>query len=740
MDPNNITKFLVPAMKNVHAFLSKQNLDATIKFSSPLALSVLNSSFPASSGSFKSKLVKPVIKVGDRMASTGDSNKIEAKPKNAASYSKNLVNHVLSGSGTPKAQRVAHCLSHCHRHPILPSYMAADTDLYSIVFPASNDPVGRAELLRFDQITEDQATVKTNKIGHRAKPRPYIIDRTISVLCGEYPINWPGRYVLQVPSTSSWGYYQPMYSWVDEGGFVNDSLGIPLQDSQGRPYRYNNFLSSRPTYGPEYYYLPQAPPPAPLSILTKPPIFGLRLHPPPSPLMLDEQFVHPPSNYFLTKHFPAILNTDPHQSPPSPPFSPRKLAITPVIPVYEEGVYSCTSYMDDFVFTPSEAYQQLPPDTIVSLPPPTYKRLVYPRPTPPQATRQHILPFLTQPTPSPSPPRRKRKSTTRSSLVLPTPSPPPFPKVQFIEPFVSFPSLPFTLYRTPSILDLVIYGHLMCTDITLQLYIPPSIFLPNTSTILIAPDRIHPRLPPFDQNKLKDKKIPVQSLPKPTRFELKYYPGVNYDTPQLPANATRATEVDAEHYYQNFMVKCSKEASSSGLSEEEKAQTLMVRGYRWKSPYKVYHFSDSSAAFLRNERHEIDFDALSRKYFIHTALLNLDLYKDAWQSVTDTWYKPPIYNWCTDIPPWRPGLPMPWDPPITALEPEELLVDEEPLSDPVVAEPISVAPSTAITPAPAPQVVTMDVIDNLKRDIDTKFDRLYALLASSLPHRVPPPS
>ncbi|KAL2326147.1 hypothetical protein Fmac_025205 [Flemingia macrophylla] len=456
----------------------------------------------------------------------------------------------------------------------------------------------------------------------------------------------------------------------------------------------------------------------------------------------DEQFVYPPSDYFLTKHFPAILNSDPHISPPSPPLSPRKLAITPIIPVYEEGVYSYTPYMDDFVFTPSAAYQQLPPDAIVALPPPTYKRIVYPRPvlkqqpwTPPQATRQHILPLLTQPTLPSSPPRRKRKSTTRSSLVLSDPSPPPFPKVQFIEPCDSFPYIPFTLYITPNILDLAIFAHLrMCTATTLHLYIPPSVFLPDTANILIAPDRIHPRLPPIDPNRLKDSKLSVQSLPRPTRFELYYYPGVNCDTPQLPANATRATEADAEQYYQNFMVKCSKEASSSGLTAEEKAQTLMVRGYRWKSPCKVYHFSDSSAAFIRYERNEIDFDALSGKYFIHTALLNLDLYKDACQSVTDTWYKPPVHAWCKDIPPWRPGLPMPWDPPVTHVEPEE------PSSEPVVAEPISVVPSTEITTSSAPQVVTMDVIDQLKSDIDAKFDKLYALLASSLPRQDPPPS
>ncbi|KAL2326479.1 hypothetical protein Fmac_025537 [Flemingia macrophylla] len=50
-------------MKNVHASLSKQNPNAAIKVSSPLELSVLQSSFPTSSGSFKSELIEPVIKL-----------------------------------------------------------------------------------------------------------------------------------------------------------------------------------------------------------------------------------------------------------------------------------------------------------------------------------------------------------------------------------------------------------------------------------------------------------------------------------------------------------------------------------------------------------------------------------------------------------------------------------------------------------------------------------------------------
>lgn len=62
VDPQNTTNYLVPAMKNVHASLVKQNLDNAIKISSPIALSALQSSYPTSSGSFKPELIEPVIK------------------------------------------------------------------------------------------------------------------------------------------------------------------------------------------------------------------------------------------------------------------------------------------------------------------------------------------------------------------------------------------------------------------------------------------------------------------------------------------------------------------------------------------------------------------------------------------------------------------------------------------------------------------------------------------------------
>ncbi|XP_059277298.1 glucan endo-1,3-beta-glucosidase 12-like [Lycium ferocissimum] len=61
-DPNNTTRFLVPAMKNVYSSLVKYNVASKIKVTSPVALSALGNSYPSSSGSFKPDLIEPVIK------------------------------------------------------------------------------------------------------------------------------------------------------------------------------------------------------------------------------------------------------------------------------------------------------------------------------------------------------------------------------------------------------------------------------------------------------------------------------------------------------------------------------------------------------------------------------------------------------------------------------------------------------------------------------------------------------
>ncbi|CAI9760402.1 unnamed protein product [Fraxinus pennsylvanica] len=53
---------LVPAMKNIYASLLKYDVASKIKVSSPLALRILQSSYPPSSGSFKPDLIEPVFK------------------------------------------------------------------------------------------------------------------------------------------------------------------------------------------------------------------------------------------------------------------------------------------------------------------------------------------------------------------------------------------------------------------------------------------------------------------------------------------------------------------------------------------------------------------------------------------------------------------------------------------------------------------------------------------------------
>lgn len=62
VDTHNTTKYLIPAMKNIHKALVKFNLHNSIKISSPIALSALGSSYPSSTGSFKPELIEPVIK------------------------------------------------------------------------------------------------------------------------------------------------------------------------------------------------------------------------------------------------------------------------------------------------------------------------------------------------------------------------------------------------------------------------------------------------------------------------------------------------------------------------------------------------------------------------------------------------------------------------------------------------------------------------------------------------------
>ncbi|KAK8495368.1 hypothetical protein V6N11_035076 [Hibiscus sabdariffa] len=81
VDPKNTTKYLVPAMKNIHASLVKSKLDSSIKISSPVAFSALQNSYPSSAGSFKQELIEPVIKpMLDFLKQTGSYLMVNAYP------------------------------------------------------------------------------------------------------------------------------------------------------------------------------------------------------------------------------------------------------------------------------------------------------------------------------------------------------------------------------------------------------------------------------------------------------------------------------------------------------------------------------------------------------------------------------------------------------------------------------------------------------------------------------------
>ncbi|KAL8131174.1 hypothetical protein AgCh_007193 [Apium graveolens] len=81
VDPKNTTRFLLPAMQNVHNALVKYNLDKFIKVSSPIALSALQNSYPSSSGSFKPELIGSVIRpMLEFLRKTGSDLMVNAYP------------------------------------------------------------------------------------------------------------------------------------------------------------------------------------------------------------------------------------------------------------------------------------------------------------------------------------------------------------------------------------------------------------------------------------------------------------------------------------------------------------------------------------------------------------------------------------------------------------------------------------------------------------------------------------
>ena len=81
VDPNNTTRYLIPAMKNLHDALVKNDFNNDIKISSPIAFSAIQNSFPSSAGSFPPELVESVVKpLLDFLRQTGSYLMINAYP------------------------------------------------------------------------------------------------------------------------------------------------------------------------------------------------------------------------------------------------------------------------------------------------------------------------------------------------------------------------------------------------------------------------------------------------------------------------------------------------------------------------------------------------------------------------------------------------------------------------------------------------------------------------------------
>ena len=81
VDPNNTTRYLIPAMKNLYDALVNNDFNNDIKISSPIAFSAIQNSFPSSAGCFPPELVESVFKpLLDFLRQTGSYLMINAYP------------------------------------------------------------------------------------------------------------------------------------------------------------------------------------------------------------------------------------------------------------------------------------------------------------------------------------------------------------------------------------------------------------------------------------------------------------------------------------------------------------------------------------------------------------------------------------------------------------------------------------------------------------------------------------
>lgn len=134
---------------------------------------------------------------------------------------------------------------------------------------------------------------------------------------------------------------------------------------------------------------------------------------------------------------------------------------------------------------------------------------------------------------------------------------------------------------------------------------PPSIRITPTTAIKILPDRICPRLPMVYLNKNKDLKkyrsqatLPTPFYFKPT-FGLQKSPEVDLGFLWQISEKREVEEKDTKTFWEKHILDCEQQASTSGLSDEEKEEIVTVPGQSFKCFRPIYMVDDILGLPLR---------------------------------------------------------------------------------------------------------------------------------------------
>ncbi|KAL2341406.1 hypothetical protein Fmac_009346 [Flemingia macrophylla] len=658
------------------------------------------------------------------------------------------------------------------RHPKLPAVFPDSQNIYDVIFPGTANPDTGYELLKYGvNRSMDRDVWKSNRIGKTLKPRSDITDKSISVLCELYPIDWPGRYIFQIPGRRKMDFYAPICSWLPNGIPVVDEQGNPVLDSEGQPTYKDLPTSARATYGSEYYANPSAPtllipgqkgyvPPVepPVHLLYEPPELSVK---PRTKVPyttewrlkyitntksveytvdeLEEQFRQLMTKAELDIKYHLLLESDnaasevaasesepvAYEDAPSdevPTSAILSSSHTEVVP------YLYKPYIPHMSHVASAAYRALPPNVILTDPFPIIQRPIYStkvikstRPwRPPPGTPRIEMPLhevedFSQVDPYSTP---LQATVSQITLCLPSLRLSPVP----LDPT----SLPYLTAKKHQLIN-----HLqLCPSMPHQHTIPPSLWLGPESSIRISLDRVCPRLPPANNNKLKGKKIYRGPMPAPSKMCIKSFPDMTHSRVQKKMHNTEFLESNAEKYYHQFMHECTKGASTSGIPIEENGKILVIKGKSKVHPCSLVHFSDTSIAFTRKNPRPILGPETSIIYLIASVLLNMEAYQKEWKEVTDSWPKALVDWWCQHISPWKPGDPIPskegFEPPSREPSPPPVPESDLQVAASDTPQPMAVMPIAASEPASTAPVPT----DFVTR---AEFEELKALIHSRLP-------